>query len=814
MKRITMLKKPILKVLTVLIISLVFTPMFSQKKVSKISDDLKIEVTPATQQKAAATLLKGTVQSDLLQKTDLIIKSADKEMVLIDAISDGNTEALLNELKGLGLTEDKVYGRKVSGYLPNIAIENLEEVKNLVFAAPVYKPVLNSGAAYTNGDIALKSDIVRSSYLLDGTGMKIGVLSDSYNSLLGAEEGVANGELPGEGNPNGYTTEVQVLEDIEDGTDEGRAMCEIIHDIVPAAEIAFSTAYTGTVGFAQGIINLAENGCNIITDDVTYFNEPFFQDGILAQAVDQVVKEKGVAYYSSAGNADRDSYESAFRDGGIHLITNPYNGYVLGSYVMHDFDPGEGVDLFQEVTFTPNSDLLLVFQWDDPFASVCEDCPGARTDLDIFLSLSPDTSDIIIESASYNIESDANEILGVTYSGTDTLTAYVAIGKWIGAPGDNPNPGFIKYINYGIAPVTEYFTGAPTTMGHSNSKSGVGVGAVAWFNTPAFGDDPAIINYFSSVGGIPILFNTRGRRLRRPDYRLSPLFTATDGGNTSFFGYLLNDGDDFPNFFGTSASAPHAAAVAAQLMQMSEGKMRQHELNYILSATALDMDDPFTTNFDYGYDRKTGFGLIQADLAAKEVFKRVGLKTIFPYAECSEDPSVTRRWRISNPNPFAVEVNWEVLNTDQEGSFIAKPGDSYLETETRPYYNILMISYDGPWGGTRKIAAFSPGEVCGGFKNSITDYSGTDQEPTLIIGAYPNPFESTLNLDLYNGREANYIARIFNLQGKEIYSNIIEPASGFFTVQLDLYDLEAGVYILKLATTDGLIVDTYKLMKR
>ena len=50
----------------------------------------------------------------------------------------------------------------------------------------------------------------------------------------------------------------------------------------------------------------------MIVDDIIYFAEPMFEDGIIAQAVDDVYKD-GVAYFSSAGNDARASYGSRFR---------------------------------------------------------------------------------------------------------------------------------------------------------------------------------------------------------------------------------------------------------------------------------------------------------------------------------------------------------------------------------------------------------------------------------------------------------------------------------------------------------------------
>ena len=61
--------------------------------------------------------------------------------------------------------------------------------------------------------------------------------------------------------------------------------------------------------FASGIGKLAAAGAKVIADDIGYFDEPFFQDGIVAQAID-AVEAQGVAYFSAAGNDGTLSYEN------------------------------------------------------------------------------------------------------------------------------------------------------------------------------------------------------------------------------------------------------------------------------------------------------------------------------------------------------------------------------------------------------------------------------------------------------------------------------------------------------------------------
>ena len=84
-------------------------------------------------------------------------------------------------------------------------------------------------------------------------------------------------------------------------TDEGRAMLQIVHAVAPGASLAFYTGDDSEADFANGIGALAGAGAKVIADDLGYFDEPFFQDGIVAQAID-TVEAQGVAYFSAAGN--------------------------------------------------------------------------------------------------------------------------------------------------------------------------------------------------------------------------------------------------------------------------------------------------------------------------------------------------------------------------------------------------------------------------------------------------------------------------------------------------------------------------------
>lgn len=291
--------------------------------------------------------------------------------VVIEAIAEPNqTAQLLTDLQALGMIRGASYGQMVSGLMPIDKLNQVAALTHLHFARPGYKAIHKAGEVTSQGDRAMYADSARKYQVIKGKNSKIGVISDSYNVRAGADKAVKSGDLPGRGNPNGYTTPVQVLEDATDpySTDEGRGMLEIIHDVAPAAQLAFHTAIGGQANFAKGILELQKAGCNIITDDVSYFAEPMFLDGIIAQAVNEV-SQKNVAYFSSAGNNGKHSYQAKFKNSGKNVVVNGVN---YG--VAHDFGKG---DIKQSIILPPDEGIILPLQWDDPFFSV-NGLPGAK----------------------------------------------------------------------------------------------------------------------------------------------------------------------------------------------------------------------------------------------------------------------------------------------------------------------------------------------------------------------------------------------------------------------------------------------------
>ncbi len=541
------------------------------------------------------------------------------DKIAIEAIANNEDgEGLLNQLKALGLTGGVAYKRMVFGYLPIDKLRELKNVSSLSFARSHYAPITNTGSVTSQGDAALKADVARTTYSVTGAGVKVGVISDSYNRLGGAPAGVASGDLP----------VVEIVEESATASniDEGRAMAEIVHDVAPGAAIAFHTANGGEANFAQGILDLAAAGCKVIVDDIIYLGEPFFQDGIVGQAVNQVVNNNGVTYFSSAGNRVRASYQAPFKIGGTYSNSAVYG--TSTAYPTYDFSTTSTVDNLQRISIPSGQSLRLVFQWDNPYQSVSGGT-GATTDLDIFVLNSTTGAVITRGTTDQSSGGDPLEITGtVTNSTGSPRLVDVVIVKRSG-----PDPGLIKWVNFSgnnIAP--EYATNSGASYGHNTAAGCISTGAAGWFDTPVFNGalTTAIIEPFSSVGGTPILFNTDGSRINGivGTVRQKPEITAVDGGNNTFFGSDTNrDPDAFPNFFGTSAAAPHAAAVAALMMEKVPSITRNTILS-TMQSTALDMDDPFTAGFDTGFDFGTGFGFIQADRALQAISSVAALSLV------------------------------------------------------------------------------------------------------------------------------------------------------------------------------------------
>jgi Ca2+-binding RTX toxin-like protein len=526
---------------------------------------------------------------------DLMATASGGKYVTIDATSkDGDGAALLHELQAIGLQSGASFGAIASGFLAVEQIGALAGLGDLAFASES-QIFTDAGKVTSQGDHAMLADTARTTYGFDGSGLTVGVLSDSFNAKAGMSGDIASGDLP---------ASTTILSDYtaSGATDEGRAMAQIVHDVAPGASIVFATAFNGMASFASNIVALANAGAKVIVDDVTYFYETAYQDGPIAQAIDQVVAG-GAVYFAAAANNGRNGYEAAYSGSGTagsygellaQLTTAATKGYML------------------PLTVAAGAQVILSLQWSQPAASVSPG-HGSQSDLDLFVV--DINGNLIAQSVTRNVNGDPIEVLGLTNSGTSAATAYVEVGLFSGiAPSDFKLMAMDNGAGASFGASTLNLNDG-TIFGHAAAAGTIAVGAAYYAKTPAYGVNPAVLESYSSNGPTVITYDAAGNALATPVVRSGPAIVAPDGGDTTFFYPGSNpDGDAYPNFFGTSAAAPHAAAVAALMLQANAALIAA-DIRNLMQDSARDMDDTSTAGFDQGFDNATGAGLLQADLA-------------------------------------------------------------------------------------------------------------------------------------------------------------------------------------------------------
>ena len=495
-------------------------------------------------------------------------------------------------------------------------------------------PVLDIGAVTAESDTTHRTREARNFFGLNGKGLKIGIISDSFNDNGGYPADIASGDLPGPGNPFGYTTPVTVVQE-STTTDEGRAMAQIIHDIVPGAQLFFATANGGQANFANNIRVLRNtHGCDVIVDDVGYFLEsPLHKSAIVSKAVDDVVAA-GAMYFASAGNAgnlnDGTSgvWEGDFSDAGANtggIVT------VVAGGTFHDFDAGAGVATQNPVNRTTTDNRPANLFWSDPLG-------GSANDYDLYL-----ISGTLDAGGAGAVVAAATNLQTGTQDPAEQLTVP---GSASGAPSGRRIAVFKKataatrFIHVTLNrsqfdPVNGAAIPAFVTSGQANGHDATGDG-YATAATPADGPFPSthsgadVVETFSSDGLRRIFYDydnaplntnltaTGGAVLQKPD------ITAADGVMTTVPG--------FQPFFGTSAAAPTAAAIAA-LLKASNNALTAAQILPALDSTAIDIEAA-------GFDRDSGVGIVSPYPALQALNARpgatldIGTVTFTPTSGC------------------------------------------------------------------------------------------------------------------------------------------------------------------------------------
>ena len=556
----------------------------------------------------------------------------------------------------------------ITGDYPVANLLKLNLLGNIINAVYIYEPPqtgnlsgytfidrdLQTGVTKSQGDTTIRTYLVRSGYDIDGDGVKVCILSNSFATInIGTTatlplqpvtdppnpipqtfntntfaQDVTNGDLPGAGNPNGYTKNVHILQDFPlTLTDEGRAMAHIVHDVAPGAELYFRTVFFTPGDFAQAIQESYDAGCRVIVDDVIYGNEPFFKDGVVAQKVNEV-KNLGASYFTAIGNYSNRSYEF---DGfnGVDATAIGFTGKTA-----HNFATSGPASMFQHVKLKPGN-YKIGFQWQDDIYSIGE-LTGTQYDLDIFVTKFTDGSGLKGYNRN-NVLIDPREFIHIIIDpdfpgDTGEKDYYILIIN--NTPGAGPQRG--KYVVF-QAPFFQIpnYEGKSTAIAQASAIGAMAVGAVRFNHVPGH---PLLPEALSGITKPQLeTFSSYGGTWVDGAVRNAPAFSAADGVNTT-----TKQGQDYPNdaldgyseFFGTSAAAPHAAAATALIMQgrkkfiALQPDTSPDEVKDLFTSTAVDMRPTGLV----GYDFAAGAGLVNADAAMRTIAnpKPYEIKLIIP----------------------------------------------------------------------------------------------------------------------------------------------------------------------------------------
>ena len=368
----------------------------------------------------------------------------------------------------------------IEAYVPLAQLHELARDPQVANINPMHRPqTKQAGSANNQADFVMKTSQVRHDFGLDGSGVTVGVISDSVNAVGdGLGQSFATNDLPRD------KTKVIVDEVNIPNTDEGRGMLELIHDIAPEADLQFAASGVSLSTFADNVRALRAAGSDVIVDDIGFSNEPVFQPGVMELAITDVVND-GAVYLSAAGNSADAGYEAPTR------ITR------VGRERFVDFDPGAGVDTRLRITGGGTYRLW----WDNPYNGVVGE---ATTDLDIFI-YDATYGRVRGEGTANNVRTGRPIEIGTTnFFGEIDIEIRVADHVEGAAL-----PTRFRLMGEGLQDAEHEPEAHPTILGHSGHFDTISVGAVPFFN-PSENED------FSSHGPITYLFDFDGGRLGAP----------------------------------------------------------------------------------------------------------------------------------------------------------------------------------------------------------------------------------------------------------------------------------------------------------
>jgi Subtilase family/Secretion system C-terminal sorting domain/Bacterial pre-peptidase C-terminal domain len=626
-----------------------------------------------------------------------------------------------------------------------IKVKNLELLasnNNVGKIRFVEQPQLSTGSVVTEGDSVHQTKTVRDTYGYNGTGIKIGVISNGVDSRSSSQ---ATGDLPLDG------VGLTVLSNTYGG-DEGTAMLEIIHDLVPGAELYFHDLGGDVNSFMAAIDNLVDAGVDIICDDVSWTNQPYFEDGIIAQHINSLLNANDILYLSPAGNSGISHYQGQFKR-------------LSGTTGQHDFSNGTSQTPYLYFNLPVGGNVTITLQWEDKFGQ-------SGNDYDLYLYSYSDNR-FVAQSLNYQ-NGSGNPSETINYTAVSEGDYAIVVNKYSGRR--KILETFI-YMDAGFY-YSNNISAVDAIYGHAALDSVITVGAVNYAS-------PDTIEYFSSLGPSTIKYPNNTIR-NKPD------LVAVDGTLITGAGGFGAGSDLVSRFYGTSASVAHVAGVLAQVWShpdvSSGSQAKQYVINY--------SDDEGQTGFDntFGYGLVNSLNVYQNPLPVE--LSSFTLKVLsggiklnwVTQTEVNNYGFEVERATIKSNKPD--DNHWENIGfVEGNGNSSSPKYYSYIDEGIKygTYkYRLKQIDNDGTYEFSDQIEVYV-GEIPGGF---------------VLEQNYPNPFNPSTRIKFAVDESTNTTLKIYDILGNEIATlfNEITEAGKVYELEFTASELPSGLYIYNLIT--------------
>ncbi len=681
------------------------------------------------------------------------------------------TDENLQQFQAAGVTvelSDKQQ-RIVQGRVP---VTRLEEVAALPFVKFVRLPdygLLGTGSVDTQGDTVLKTDQVRSLLGVNGSGVRVGVISGGIAGIFatgcttcgGVSGGpISTGDLPnatGTRNASGVLTSVSggiIAQSFRTDGDlemhnaspnaEGTAMVEIVHDLAPGAQLLFANFDT-SLEFNQAVNFLSANA-DVVVDDIQFVALPPLILGAMPYDGTSAVSTNTAGAFNSNGNPvrarfvipsnfARQHYREDFFDSGVDgapIVGFPGN--------LHLFQPtadtsdvlGLGRTVTDVIDLPAGATVVVSLIWNDPLGA-------SNNDYDLFLlrkgifgclnfpdvvarSIDPQngTQDPV-EKIGYTNSTGADDDFCIVIQNSQNTAGVRNFDMFVlSAP---PLPLVPTEENHNYNTIRSSIT-APGDAGGS-PVSVITVGAANWAT-------PDSIEVFSGNGPTT-------------DGRLKPDVIAVDGVSITGAGGFSNP------FSGTSAAAPHGAGVAALLLQSSPCLLTGSAgartpvdgrtiLRNLLTSTAVDLGIP-------GSDNVFGFGRLEALAAANRTIPsaNAGPNQAVNGTSASGASITLNGTASSDPNACPLTFNWTGAcgtATGANPTLICPLGINTMNLTVTNNGVTLSAPSNVQIAVTDFTASTSP--------NSVTVRAGQAATYTVSIAPQFGPFSNAVSLTCSN----------------------------------------------------------------